>query len=156
MKSGRVVVKWDGCVSPGFRKGLLLSADAAAPPPFTASPAISYLVVWTRTMYYPERMSGTRLRKGPSERLMRESGATQVDLTLRRQCQLRTRLSFQARGDFLNIYNSPISQAPSTIPVLPYPGNRADAGSVAGKRRPRMAASIRCIKSADRARRKCL
>ena len=34
-------------------------------------------------------------------------GATQVDLTLRRQFKLRERLSLQARADFFNIFNHP-------------------------------------------------
>jgi len=38
---------------------------------------------------------------------LRGFGATQVDLTLRRQFQLRERLSLQARADFFNIFNHP-------------------------------------------------
>jgi hypothetical protein len=34
-------------------------------------------------------------------------GATQVDLTLRRQFRLQERLSIQARADFFNIFNHP-------------------------------------------------
>jgi hypothetical protein len=36
-----------------------------------------------------------------------DSAATQVDLTLRRQFKLLERLTLQARGDFLNIFNHP-------------------------------------------------
>jgi hypothetical protein len=38
---------------------------------------------------------------------LRGFGATQVDLTLRRQFRLRERLSLQARADFFNIFNHP-------------------------------------------------
>jgi hypothetical protein len=38
---------------------------------------------------------------------LRGFGATQVDLTLRRQFKLRERLSLQARADFFNILNHP-------------------------------------------------
>jgi hypothetical protein len=38
---------------------------------------------------------------------LRGFGATQVDLTLRRQFRLVERLSLQARADFLNIFNHP-------------------------------------------------
>jgi len=38
---------------------------------------------------------------------LRGFGATQVDLTLRRQFQLRERLSLQARADLFNIFNHP-------------------------------------------------
>jgi Carboxypeptidase regulatory-like domain/TonB dependent receptor len=38
---------------------------------------------------------------------LRGFGATQVDLTLRRQFKLRERLSLQARADFFNIFNHP-------------------------------------------------
>jgi hypothetical protein len=39
--------------------------------------------------------------------VLRGFGATQVDLTLRRQFQLRERLSLQARADLFNILNHP-------------------------------------------------
>jgi hypothetical protein len=38
---------------------------------------------------------------------LRGFGATEVDLTLRRQFKLRERLSLQARADFFNILNHP-------------------------------------------------
>jgi hypothetical protein len=38
---------------------------------------------------------------------LRGFGATQIDLTLRRQFRLRERLSLQARGDFFNLFNHP-------------------------------------------------
>jgi hypothetical protein len=38
---------------------------------------------------------------------LRGFGATQVDLTLRRQFKLHERLTFQARADFFNIFNHP-------------------------------------------------
>src|SRR5204863_6143096 len=38
---------------------------------------------------------------------LRGFGATQVDLTLRRQFKLRERLSLQARADFFNLFNHP-------------------------------------------------
>jgi hypothetical protein len=38
---------------------------------------------------------------------LRGFGATQVDLTLRRQFKLRDRLSLQARADFFNLFNHP-------------------------------------------------
>jgi len=38
---------------------------------------------------------------------LRGFGATQVDLTLRRQFQLRERLALQARADLFNIFNHP-------------------------------------------------
>jgi hypothetical protein len=38
---------------------------------------------------------------------LRGFGATEVDLTLRRQFKLRDRLSLQARADFFNIFNHP-------------------------------------------------
>ena len=38
---------------------------------------------------------------------LRGFGATQIDLTLRRQFKLRERLSLQARADFFNIFNHP-------------------------------------------------
>jgi hypothetical protein len=38
---------------------------------------------------------------------LRGFGATQVDLTLRRQFRLRERLSLQARGDLFNLFNHP-------------------------------------------------
>ena len=38
---------------------------------------------------------------------LRGFGATEVDLTLRRQFKLRERLSLQARADFFNLFNHP-------------------------------------------------
>jgi hypothetical protein len=38
---------------------------------------------------------------------LRGFGATQVDLTLRRQFKLHERLTLQARADFFNIFNHP-------------------------------------------------
>ena len=38
---------------------------------------------------------------------LRGFGATEVDLTLRRQFKLRERLALQARADFFNIFNHP-------------------------------------------------
>jgi len=41
-------------------------------------------------------------------------GATQIDMTLRSRFAFTERLSLQARGDLFNIFNHPISAAPST------------------------------------------
>ena len=45
---------------------------------------------------------------------LRGFGATQVDLTLRRQFKLRERLSLQARADFFNIFNHPNFGSPDS------------------------------------------
>jgi len=45
---------------------------------------------------------------------LRGSGATNVDLTLRRQFKLHERLTLQARADLFNIFNRP-NFGPSTI-----------------------------------------
>ena len=83
---------------------------------------------------------------------LRGFGATQVDLTLRRQFRLRERLSLQARADFFNIFNHPNFGPPSTTSVLLYSGNRPRCWERRWEAAARMAASIRCIKSAARAR----
>ena len=46
---------------------------------------------------------------------LRGFGATQVDLTLRRQFKLRERLAFQARADLFNLFNHPNFGIPFTI-----------------------------------------
>jgi hypothetical protein len=43
----------------------------------------------------------------PTSRAPREFGATQIDLTLRRQFRLTDRFSLQTRGDLFNIFNRP-------------------------------------------------
>ena len=68
---------------------------------------------------------------------LRGFGATQVDLTLRRQFKLRERLSLQARADLFNIFNHPNFGSPDQLPE--FSSIRAidpDAGSIARKRRP--------------------
>jgi len=50
---------------------------------------------------------------------MRGFGATQVDLTLRRQFQLRERLSLQARADFFNLFNHPNFGLPTNYLTSP-------------------------------------
>jgi hypothetical protein len=47
---------------------------------------------------------------------LRGFGATNVDLTLRRQFKLRERLSLQARADLFNIFNHPGQLARVTNP----------------------------------------
>jgi len=51
--------------------------------------------------------------------VMRGFGATQVDLTLRRQFQLRERLSLQARADFFNLFNHPNFGPPTNYLTSP-------------------------------------
>jgi hypothetical protein len=46
-------------------------------------------------------------------------GATQVDLTLRRQFLLQERLSLQARADFFNIFNHPNFGPPTNYMTSP-------------------------------------
>jgi hypothetical protein len=46
-------------------------------------------------------------------------GATEVDLTLRRQFRLQERLSLQARADFFNIFNQPNVGAPTSYLTSP-------------------------------------
>ena len=68
---------------------------------------------------------------------LRGFGATQVDLTLRRQFKLRERLSLQARADFFNIFNHPNFGTPDQLPDLSsLRPIDPDAGSLARKRRP--------------------
>jgi hypothetical protein len=56
---------------------------------------------------------------------LRGFGATEVDLTLRRQFQLWERLALQARADFFKIFNHPNFGPLSTTSVLPlYSANR--------------------------------
>jgi len=62
-------------------------------------------------------------------------GATQVDLTLRRQFQLRERLSLQARADFFNISITPIRTAVNYL-SSPLSGNRTQMLEHRSKRRP--------------------
>ncbi len=50
---------------------------------------------------------------------LRGFGATQVDLTLRRQFQLRERLSLQARADLFNIFNHPNFGPPTNYLTSP-------------------------------------
>jgi len=50
---------------------------------------------------------------------LRGFGATQVDLTLRRQFKLRERLSLQARADFFNIFNHPNFGPPTNYLTSP-------------------------------------
>ena len=50
---------------------------------------------------------------------LRGFGATQVDLTLRRQFHLRERLSLQARADFFNIFNHPNFGPPTNYLTSP-------------------------------------
>jgi Carboxypeptidase regulatory-like domain/TonB dependent receptor len=49
----------------------------------------------------------TTVQGGLGRNALRGFGATQVDLTLRRQFKLYERLSLQARADFFNIFNHP-------------------------------------------------
>src|ERR1019366_5450837 len=68
---------------------------------------------------------------------LRGFGATEVDLTLRRQLKLRERLSLQARADLFNIFNQSNFGPPTNYLSSPLSGPiDADAGSVARKRRP--------------------
>ena len=67
----------------------------------------------------PNAAGGKRINKaafsGPTgpvqgnlgRNVLKGFGATQVDLTLRRQFKLRERISLQARADFFNIFNHP-------------------------------------------------
>jgi hypothetical protein len=55
---------------------------------------------------------------------LRGFGATQVDLTLRRQFKLHGRLALQARADFFNIFNHPNFGPPINSSVLLHSGNR--------------------------------
>jgi hypothetical protein len=50
---------------------------------------------------------------------LRGFGATQVDLTIRRQFRLRERLSLQARADFFNIFNHPNFGPPTNYMTSP-------------------------------------
>jgi len=50
---------------------------------------------------------------------LRGFGATQVDVTLRRQFKLRERLSLQARADFFNIFNHPNFGSPINYMTSP-------------------------------------
>jgi len=50
---------------------------------------------------------------------LRGFGATQVDLTLRRQFRLRERLSLQARADFFNLFNHPNFGPPTNYMTSP-------------------------------------
>ena len=50
---------------------------------------------------------------------LRGFGATEVDLTLRRQFKLRERLSLQARADFFNIFNHPNFGPPTNYLTSP-------------------------------------
>jgi len=79
----------------------------------------------------PNVASGERINKaafatptGPVQgnlgrNALRGFGATQVDLTLRRQFQLRERLSLQARADFFNIFNHPNFGPPTNYLTSP-------------------------------------
>jgi len=49
----------------------------------------------------------TTLQGNLGRNALRGFGATQIDLTLRRQFRLTERFSLQARGDFFNIFNHP-------------------------------------------------
>ncbi|HVM75738.1 MAG TPA: TonB-dependent receptor [Candidatus Saccharimonadales bacterium] len=50
---------------------------------------------------------------------LRGFGATQIDLTLRRQFRLRERLSLQARADFFNLFNHPNFGPPTNYLTSP-------------------------------------
>ena len=50
---------------------------------------------------------------------LRGFGATQVDLTLRRQLKLHERLALQARADFFNIFNHPNFEPPTNYLTSP-------------------------------------
>jgi len=83
---------------------------------------------------------------------LRGFGATQLDLTLRRQFRFTERVSLQARADFFNIFNHPNFGKP-----VNYLSNTAQfeqatkmfAGYLGSGGRAE--ASIRCIRLADRA-----
>ena len=79
-------------------------------------------------------------------------GATEVDLTLRRQFKLRERLSLQARADFFNIFNHPDFGPPTELHHLSaLRPSHPDARLLARRRRPDP--STRYTRSAGRARR---
>jgi hypothetical protein len=67
---------------------------------------------------------------------LRGFGATNVDLTLRRQFQLHERLALQARADFFNIFNHPSFGSPINYLSSPLFGQSTQMLSVAGKRWP--------------------
>ena len=75
---------------------------------------------------------------------LRGFGATQLDLTLRRQFRFTERLSLQARADFFNIFNHPNFGSPNNYLRFIFPGmpnplfgqSTSDAEHLAGKRRP--------------------
>jgi len=91
--------------------GLETGANGAARPDL-----ISGVPLWIAD---PNVAGGKRINKaafitpaGPVQgnlgrNALRGFGATQIDLTLRRQFKLRERLSLQARADFFNIFNHP-------------------------------------------------
>ena len=60
---------------------------------------------------------------------LRGFGATQIDLTFRRQFRLTERFSLQARGDFFNIFNHPNFGAPQKL------NGRALTSAWSGRRR---------------------
>ncbi|HME10760.1 MAG TPA: hypothetical protein VKG25_27135 [Bryobacteraceae bacterium] len=91
--------------------GLETGANGAARPDL-----ISGVPLWIAD---PNVAGGKRINKaafitpaGPVQgnlgrNALRGFGATQIDLTLRRQFKLRERLALQARADFFNIFNHP-------------------------------------------------
>ena len=76
----------------------------------------------------------TTARQGDLGRnALRGFGATQVDLTLRRQFHLRERLSLQARADLFNIFNHPNFGPPTNYLSSPlFRASDADARVGAG------------------------
>jgi hypothetical protein len=55
----------------------------------------------------PSTVSGGAVQGDLGRNALRGFGATNVDLTLRRQFRLRERLALQARADLFNIFNHP-------------------------------------------------
>jgi hypothetical protein len=60
----------------------------------------------------------------PGRNALRGFGATEVDLTLRRQFQLRERLSLQARADLFNLLNHPGRRSQKIEKKIPNALNR--------------------------------
>jgi hypothetical protein len=83
---------------------------------------------------------------------LRGFGATEVDLTLRRQFKLWERPALQARADFFNIFNHPNFGPPINYLNSPLFGQSTQMLGASLGSGARTAASIRCIKSAARDR----
>jgi hypothetical protein len=83
---------------------------------------------------------------------LRGFGATEVDLTLRRQFNLWERPALQARADFFNIFNHPNFGPPINYLNSPLFGQSTQMLGASLGSGARTAASIRCIKSAARDR----